>query len=121
MENYTIEDGQITASSSENMYTPHFGKLNMGSPNGKCHGWLPNPDDVEPWFQVNFLQFVRIVEVLTQGACDRDSWVMKFTVSYSSYGYTFVKYQENGVHKVCKLTIFTTNQKYDSFSIYTVL
>ena len=101
MENHAIKDIQVTASSAYGPQAlPNFGRLNMELANGECRYWMAHSSDVEPWLQVEFRRFVKIVEILTQGACDVNYWVKKFSVAYSSNGYTFVKYHENGVHKV---------------------
>ena len=64
-------------------------------------GWTPDSDDHEHWFQVSFPRFVKILEILTQGATYDNDWVKKFTVSYSyDAGTTFAKYKENGIDKV---------------------
>ena len=110
MEDGTITDGQISAS-SEYPYSVSHGpanaRLNFRGGNGRTGSWSVAPGDNNPWLKVDFLHETTVTGVITQGRPDAccPQWVSRYTVSYSQDGVNFQNYMENGQRKVCGLII----------------
>ncbi|XP_028407274.1 uncharacterized protein LOC114529904, partial [Dendronephthya gigantea] len=96
MENKTIRDDQIDASSST--WTMLKGRLNL--PSGAA--WRANTDDNHPWFQVDFLMVTKVSAIKTQGedSSNYERYMSHYTLSYCNDGFQFLKYKENGRVKI---------------------
>ena len=98
MVNRKIKDSQISTSSEGTRHTKRMARLNSTEIHA---GWSSAGGDTEPWLQVDFLQFAKIVQILTQGRrIDPRKYVKKFSVSYSFDGLAFTIYKEYGSKKV---------------------
>ena len=95
LEDKRITDGHLTASTYYNHHlSPWHGRLNHR------WSWSVRLRRVGQWFQVNFVELMRIKGVATQGRQDANQWVRSYTVSYSIDGMSFVPYKENRRVKV---------------------
>ena len=85
MENGTIQDSDITASSvaHKNDSGPERARLYMeekmsdGTYNA---GWGPNVSDDRQWIEINLKQVMKVTKIATQGGYYR--WVTSFSLSY---------------------------------------
>jgi hypothetical protein len=101
--NGLIHASQITGSSYfSRTFAPQFGRL-VGEVNWK--GWRSADDDSDPWFQVDFIAKVIVEEVQTRGRVDKLMWIKTYKLLYGDDDYDFTEYSENGVPKVCKITV----------------
>ena len=95
LEDKRITDGHLTASTYYNHHlSPWHGRLNHR------WSWSVRLRRVGQWFQVNFVELMRIKGVATQGRQDANQWVRSYTVSYSTDGMNFASYKENRRVKV---------------------
>ncbi|XP_071956895.1 uncharacterized protein [Antedon mediterranea] len=94
----SIQDSQLSASSSKEKYEPERGRLFIKEdpdiPAGS--GWVAEGTDSSPWFQVDMLKPYVFTGVVTQGTADFESWVTQFqielsndTVTWTSLGEVF--------------------------------
>ena len=104
MEDGSIDDGQLTASSYAHWTTKAvYGRLNQpGGTWGSGGGWVPSSPDSSEWIQVDLLNHVKITGVSSQG---RDhpiyhDYTKTFKVSTSNDGENFVEYKESAIVKV---------------------
>jgi hypothetical protein len=102
MENGTIRDNQITASSEYgSFYSASNGRLNNIPDNGTIGVWSANINNGNQWLQVDFQRSTIITGISTQG---RDSYhnqhVKNYTISFSVDGEKFHNYKLNGIHEV---------------------
>ena len=94
-EDKRITDGHLTASTYYNHnLSPWHGRLN------NRWSWSVRLRRVGQWFQVNFVELMRIKGVATQGRQNAAQWVKRYTVSYSVDGMNFVPYKEGRTTKV---------------------
>ena len=57
-------------------------------------------EDLDMYFEVDFIKWTKIIGLKTQGSADVYEVVQTFTVAYSSDGSSFAQFQENGESKV---------------------
>ena len=101
MENGTISDSKITASSEYlNANTPaKNGRLNytLGS------SWCAKASDSNPYLQIDLQTLHIICAVSTQGNSQADQWVKTYTIELSKDGPSpsWTNYKEDGQVKVC--------------------
>lgn len=100
MENGTISDGQISASSQWNPnHAAIQGRLNLKAklPGLKAGAWLALHNNVNQWLQIDLIgPNTRLTRVATQGRNDLDQWVTKYKLEYSNNGGNFQYYREQG-------------------------
>ena len=97
MENGTILDSKITASSEQNASTPaKNGRLNytLGS------SWCAGTSDSNPYLQIDLQTLHIICAVSTQGNSQVDQWVKTYTLKLSKDGSSWTGYKEDGLVKV---------------------
>ena len=95
LEDKRVPNGHLTASTYYNHHlSPWHGRLNHR------WSWSVRLRRVGQWFQVNFVELMRIKGVATQGRQDANQWVRSYTVSYSIDGMNFMPYMENRRLKV---------------------
>ena len=108
MEDKSISDGQISASSERKR---HFGPANARL-NTRVAAWMPGRNDPNQWLQVDFGNETRVTEIGTQGrqcgSCHQR--VKEYTVSHSRDNVTFHEYKQDG-----NVTV-----SFDNFSISTI-
>ncbi|KAL9957490.1 hypothetical protein ACROYT_G039128 [Oculina patagonica] len=94
MENRTITDGQITASSeSKSDHAAIHGRLH----NTEGHGtWSAAENDVNPWLQIDLIGQYIATRVATQGSYKHDEWVTKYKLQYVNDGNNFQYYMQHG-------------------------
>ena len=112
MENRTITDAQITASSeADSLHAASHARLNFQEIPDKAAGaWAARASDDNPWLQVDLgAQYTKVTRVATQG---RDSlhylqWVTKYKLQYGEEEEEFQFYREPGqdTDEVKSLTI----------------
>ncbi|XP_078346805.1 uncharacterized protein LOC144632074 [Oculina patagonica] len=104
LENYTIPDSSITASSTylpgTTWHIPGNGRLHFKSISGRYGAWSAGNKHDNSWFQVDFGRSVKVTMVATQGRQDLDQWVTEYRVSYSNDGISFQDYEEGGYVKI---------------------
>lgn len=97
LEDYRIQDSQLTASSK------HLD--NYGPKDGRLHGpraWVAAQASHGQWFQVDFMREVKVTEIWTQGRNHAFQFSKSYHVSYSLDAVTFLDYQRNGYATVSK-------------------
>ncbi|PFX30132.1 Neuropilin-1 [Stylophora pistillata] len=97
MENRTILDNEISASSEQNGGTPaKNGRLNytLGS------SWCARTSDTNPYLQIDLKTLHIICAVSTQGNSQADQWVKNYTLQLSTNGKTWEDYKEGGKIKI---------------------
>ena len=100
LEDKRITDGHLTASTYYNHHlSPWHGRLNHR------WSWSVRTRRVGEWFQVNFVELMRIKGVATQGRQDSNQWVRRYTIRYSVDGMNFVPYREGRTTKVIVLVM----------------
>jgi hypothetical protein len=99
MENGTIRDNQITASSEYgSFYSASNGRLNN---NGTIGVWSAKKNNGNQWLQVDFQRSTIITGISTQGRVSyHNQHVKNYTISFSVDGAKFHNYKLNGIHKV---------------------
>ena len=101
MENETIRDSQIDASSLNAVGNPApQARLNLQPASPLLGSWIALAADNTPWLKVDFLAYAKITSIETQGRPDSASFVDKFTLSYSNNNDDFIQYKEMGIVKV---------------------
>ena len=83
MENSTLNDAQITASSSKDTAYPYRGRLHS------ANYWSANTADENQWIEVAFYSKTKVTGVILQGRSDADEWVTRYKVTYSLDGSTW--------------------------------
>ena len=99
MEDYTISDEQITASSEwSNDKAAFQGRLHLKETIIKSGGWGAGVNDSNQWLQVDLISlYVKVTVVATQGRNGNyDEWVTKYKLQYSDDGVSFTYYREPG-------------------------
>ncbi|CAH3022884.1 unnamed protein product [Porites evermanni] len=95
LEDKRVPNGHLTASSYYNYrLSPWYGRLNS------IYSWSVRRNRVGQWFQVNFVELMRIKGVATQGRQNANQWVRSYTVRYSVDGMSFRPYRENRRAKI---------------------
>jgi len=113
MENQTITDAQITASSfADSLHAASHARLNFQEiPGVPLTGpWADHVGDVIPWLQVDLGAWhSKVTRVATQGgnSLDYPQWVTKYRLQYRDQGKQFQFYREPGqdTDEVKSLTI----------------
>ncbi|XP_028517504.1 retinoschisin-like [Exaiptasia diaphana] len=104
MQSGRITRQQLSASSQWDKYhAPDNARLNFIAGRGKKGSWSSRTEDLNQWFQVDFLRNVKLTKFATQGRQDERQWVTKFKLRYSAGGSrpAFQTYQEvSGVDKI---------------------
>ncbi|KAL9950688.1 hypothetical protein ACROYT_G043227 [Oculina patagonica] len=96
MENNTIPDNKITASSVQSANTPaKNGRLNFASGSS----WCAATSDTNPYLQIDLQTLHIICAVSTQGNSQADEWVMNYTLKFSTDGSAWTDYKEGGLVK----------------------
>ena len=98
MENGTILDSKITASSVQSANTPaKNGRLNytLGS------SWCAGTSASNSYLQIDLQTLHIICAVSTQGNSQADQWVKTYTLKLSKDGSSWTDYKEDGQVKVC--------------------
>ena len=104
LEDRRVPNGHLTASTYYNSaLSPWHGRLNG------IYSWSVRRNRVGEWFQVNFVELMRIKGVATQGRQNANQWVRSYMVRYSVDGMTFIPYKENKRLKVCILHCQSSN------------
>ena len=97
MENGTILDSKITASTKQSASTPaKNGRLNYTSGSSWCAG----TSDTNSYLQIDLQTLHIICAVSTQGNSQADQWVKTYTLELSKDGSTWTDYKEDGLVKV---------------------
>ena len=91
MEDGSITDNKITASSTHSSSDVAWGRLHYS------HGsWTPNTDIGYQWLQVDFVPEVKLItHIATQGNGMNWWWVTKYYVKYKKGGDGLQEYKEN--------------------------
>ena len=100
MENGTISDSKITASSEQSANTPaKNGRLNYTL----ASSWCAGTSDSNPYLQIDLQTLHIICAVSTQGNSQADQWVKNYTLKLSKDGPSpsWTDYREDGQVKVC--------------------
>ena len=100
MEDGTISDGQITASSNEAEHEASRGRLNFEVAPGKPGSWSARVKDLNQWLQVDLgTRHRNISGVATQGGTnyrEKPRWVTKYKLKFSDDGVNFQYYKREG-------------------------
>ena len=125
MENGSISDGQISASSEWNathhtdqcwlattyyadqwdaIHYAHQGRLQFKADGLRGFAWSAAENGINQWLQVDLgSNFTRVTGLATQGRDDYDWWVIEYKLLYSNYQHSnFKDYKERG-QKVAKV------------------
>ena len=95
MENRSIPDNNITASSEKDANTAaKNGRLNSGS------SWCAGTNDTNPYLEIDLQTLHVICAVSTQGNSQADQWVKTYKLQLSTNGSTWTDYKEGGQVKV---------------------
>ncbi|XP_059384802.1 retinoschisin-like [Carassius carassius] len=85
-----FEEGSVTSDqiscSNEDQYTGWFSswipsKARLNNQGFGC-AWLSKFQDTNQWLQIDLKEVKVVSGILTQGRCDSDEWVTKYTVQY---------------------------------------
>ena len=107
MENGTISDKQVTASSQyKERYAAFYGRLHAQEGDEVAGAWSALTNDVNQWLQVDLIyQYTNITRVATQGRHSSYSqWVTKYQLQYSNDGVHFQNYTGQGQNAATKVT-----------------
>ena len=99
MENGSILDGQISASSElDNDNAAIQGRLYFQATGTKQGAWTAAQSDRKQWLQVDLgSQFTKVSRVGTQGQNGgHTKWVTRYKLQYSIDGVAFQDYREHG-------------------------
>jgi len=98
MENGTISDSQISASSQWTAdYGAIQGRLHIKATPKNAGSWSAKQNDFDQWLQVDLgSQYIKVTRVATQGRRDYSQWVTKYKLRYSNDGVNFQYYREQG-------------------------
>ena len=89
LEDKRIPDGQLSASTYYNYHlSPIYGRLNG------YYSWSVRRNHAGQWYQVNFVEMMRVKGVATQGRHNANQWVRSYTVGYSVDEMTFTSYRD---------------------------
>ena len=98
MENGTISDGQISASSQWDAgYAASQGRLHFKGISKEAASWSSAENDLHQWLQVDLgSQYTKVTRVATQGRNDHSQWITKYKLQYSNDGVNFRYYRVQG-------------------------
>ena len=96
MENGTISDRQISASSQWTAdYAAIQGRLHFKAIPKNAGSWSAGKNDLHQWLQVDLgSQYTKVTRVAIQGRNDYNQWVTKYKLQYSNDGVNFQYYRE---------------------------
>lgn len=100
MDDRSIEDSQITASSNSANYLPNYGRLNNIKSVSMGGSWCAGTSDVSPYLQIDMKKKMTFSGIATQGAGDAQNWLTKFKIEKSDDGNSFTDHTEFGIAKV---------------------
>ena len=100
MENKTILDSQITASSmwSAN-HSPARARLHTVRVGRDRGAWSAKTNDLGQWIQVDLGQVTKVTRIATQGREDMHQWVSSYSLQFSLDGGYFESYEDGRVLK----------------------
>ncbi|XP_017566936.2 retinoschisin isoform X1 [Pygocentrus nattereri] len=87
-ESSLVTSDQIACSNQEqyvgwfSAWTP--GKARLNSQGYGC-AWLSKFQDTNQWLQIDLLEVQVVSGILTQGRCDADEWMTKYSLQYRTY------------------------------------
>ncbi|XP_038060094.1 uncharacterized protein LOC119731137 [Patiria miniata] len=87
MEDGSITDRMLSASSSvDKIHEPNRARLNgvADLPNSIGAGWIPDPSDTAPWYQVNLTSLHIMSGLRTQGCGNQEAWIETYKLAYSN-------------------------------------
>ena len=87
MKDETIEDHQITVSSSSE--TAIYARLDHD------YGWIPDAESEGHWIQVNLTVVRHVSGIVTQGHSEHTMWVTTYTVEHSVDGGTWTSVKDD--------------------------
>lgn len=102
MENGSISNGQISASSEYHHHHHHLrhyayqGRLHFQGTSQRAGGWSAGQVDANQWLQVDLGSQHWVTRLATQGQNGYRQWVTKFNLQYSNHGVIFQYYREQG-------------------------
>ena len=98
MENLSITDGQIFASSQwDGNHAAIQGRLYFTASGSKQGGWSSRTNDVNQWLQIDLRNsYTRVTRLGSQGRNNADQWVTKYKLQYSDDGVNFQYFKEQG-------------------------
>ena len=119
MENHTIADGQISASSQwRDRNAAFFARLNFKEnlSQGKAGAWSSATNDLNQWLQIDLQSYKKLTRVATQGRNTRPQWVTKYKLQYGRDGVKFLYYREHAqtTEKVIRLFFFFSSSSSSS-------
>ena len=104
MEDRSITDGQITASSYKSgakNFKAAYGRLN-NKPSGSMGGaWCAGTSDTSQYLQIDLKKEMTVSGVATQGQIDEANWVAKYSIQHSRDGSNWKDYKEFGYKQAC--------------------
>ena len=109
MQNGTIPDSSITASSSLTADDgPKNARLHLQRSNLLNGAWRPTLNNADQWIQIDFRTEKEVTVIATQGREESSLWVESYTLSYSSDAMNYTMYEQDGVAKVKGLQLDRT-------------
>ena len=100
MDDRSIDNSQITASSSKPNYEPSNGRLNHIKTASKGGSWCSATPDKLQYLQIDLAKEMTISGIATQGAGDTQDWVQKYKLQKSDDGRVFNEHTEFGMPMV---------------------
>ena len=101
MQDKQIQDSDITVSTGYQRAS--YGRLHFLRRSWPVTGgWVAQQNDKNPFFQVHFGGWRKVMRVAIQGRHDSDQWVALFSLSYGYDSEFFQVYTEDGAKKVSK-------------------
>ncbi|XP_075052475.1 coagulation factor V [Mixophyes fleayi] len=99
MENYNIQDAQITASSYKSSWyssswLPYLARLNKL---GSVNAWQAKSNNNQQWLEIDFLETKKLTGITTQGAryLTSEMYVEAYSVQYSDNGRSWKSYMDD--------------------------
>ena len=98
MENRTIPDGKISASTQwDSNHAAKQARLFFPGGPGIAGSWSSRPNNANQWLQIDLgVQNAKVTALASQGRADADQWVTKYKLQYSPDGAHFYFYREPG-------------------------
>ena len=99
MEDESIENSQITASSTYSSFVPGNGRLN-----GNSH-WEAYSNSEPYWIQIDFQVSVEISGLQVQGSSDSEEWTKTMKVEYgdTEHNLIFIEDESGNVEVTCEV------------------